>query len=99
VAVLKALGFTRGAVLGLFVSEAVTLALAGGALGALAAWGLITLMAHSPQGGLFMAGMRITIPTALVALMVAATVGLLSSIVPAYNASRKKIVDGLRYVG
>ena len=37
VAVLKALGFTRSTVLGLFVSEAVTLALTGGLVGALAA--------------------------------------------------------------
>jgi len=99
VAVLKALGFTRGTVLGLFVSEAMTLSLVGGLVGAFAAWGLITLMAHSGPGGLFLNGMTITIPTALAALMVAGAVGLLSSIVPAYNASRRKIVDGLRYVG
>src|SRR6267143_3813691 len=68
VALLKTLGFTRAAVLGLFVSEGVTLSLAGGLLGALAASGLVTLMAHSPQTGLFLAGMRVTVPTMLVAL-------------------------------
>jgi putative ABC transport system permease protein len=40
VAVLRTLGFTRARVLALFVSEAVTLAVAGGLLGALAASGL-----------------------------------------------------------
>jgi putative ABC transport system permease protein len=99
VAVLKALGFTRGTVLGLFVSEALLLAMAGGLIGALAAYGLIFGMAHSPQTGLFLAGMTVTVPTVLAALIVAATLGLVSSLVPAYNASRKNIVDGLRYVG
>ena len=99
VAVLKALGFTRGTVLGLFVSEAMTLSLAGGVVGALAAWGVMTVIVHSPKGTLFVNGMRITLPTVLAALTVAAAVGLFSSIVPAYNASRKNIVDGLRYVG
>lgn len=99
VAVLKALGFTRGTVLGLFVSEAMTLSLAGGLVGALAAWGVMTVIVHSPKGTLFVNGMRLTLPTVLAALTVAAAVGLLSSIVPAYNASRKNIVDGLRYVG
>jgi len=99
VAVLKALGFTRGTVLGLFVSEAMTLSLAGGLVGALAAWGVMTALVHSPKGTLFVNGMRMTLPTVLAALTVAAAVGLFSSIVPAYNASRKNIVDGLRYVG
>src|SRR5467141_755781 len=79
VALLKTLGFTRAAVLGLFVSEGVTLSLAGGLLGALAASGLVTLMAHSPQTGLFLAGMRVTVPTMLVALGVAGMVGFIST--------------------
>ena len=56
-------------------------------------------MSHSPQGGLFLNGMNITVPTSLASLMLAAALGLFSSVVPAYNASRKNIVDGLRYVG
>jgi putative ABC transport system permease protein len=99
VALLKALGFTRGTVLGLFVSEAMILSLTGGLVGVLGAWGVLTAMAHSPKGTLFMNGIGITLPTVLVALTIAAALGLLSSIVPAYNASRRKIVDGLRYVG
>jgi putative ABC transport system permease protein len=99
VAVLKALGFTRGTVLGLFVSEAMTLSLSGGILGALAAWGLVGVMARSSQMALLLNGVRITFSTVLAALAVAAILGLASSIAPAFNASRKNIVDGLRYVG
>ncbi len=99
VAVMRTLGFTRVRVLGLFVGEAIRLALAGGLLGAIAASGLIRLMASSPAGGLFLVGMRVTGPTVLAALALAAMVGLLSAILPAYGASRHDIVAGLRHIG
>jgi len=99
VAVLRTLGFTRIRLLRLFVSEAITLAMAGGILGALAASGLVTVMAHSPQVGMFLAGVKVTTPTLLAALATAAVVGLASAFLPAYNASRQNIVEGLRHIG
>src|SRR5207253_6847913 len=71
VALLKTLGFTRRKILGLFVGEAVSLAVLGGVLGTLAAFVLVGGMAR--QGG-FLTGMRVTPPTMLVALLVAALV-------------------------
>jgi putative ABC transport system permease protein len=99
VAVLKTLGFTRRAILGLFVSEAVILAFAGGLLGALAAFLLVAGMAHSPQFGLFLNGMRVSIFTMSLALLIAASVGFISAFIPSYYASRTNIVDGLRHIG
>ena len=99
VAVLKTLGFTRRTILGLFVGEAVTLALIGGLVGTLLAALGIEAMANSSSGGLFLAGMHVTPPTFAVALVVAALVGFLSAIIPAYHASRENIVEGLRYIG
>ncbi len=99
VALLKSLGYKRSLVLGLFVGESVALSLAGGFLGAMAASGLIRMLASSPQGGLFMAGMKVTVPTQAAALLVASGVGLVSAFLPAYNASRKSIVEGLRHIG
>jgi putative ABC transport system permease protein len=99
VAVLKTLGFTRRRVLGLFVSEAVALSLAGGLLGILAASGLVTIMRHSPQGGLFLNGMSVTPITMATALTVAGSVGFVSAFIPAWNASETNIVDGLRHIG
>jgi putative ABC transport system permease protein len=99
VALLKTLGFTRGTVLALFMSESVSLAALGGLLGAIAASGLVYMMARSPQMGLFMTGVTINWPTMLVAVLVGATVGLVSSFVPAFNASRRNIVEGLRHIG
>jgi putative ABC transport system permease protein len=99
VALLKTLGFTRGAVLGLFMSEAVALAAAGGLVGAVGASSIVFVLAHSPQMGLFFAGVKPNVATIVVAVLVGATVGLVSSFVPAYNASRGNIVDGLRHIG
>ncbi|HXY02287.1 MAG TPA: FtsX-like permease family protein [Terriglobales bacterium] len=99
VALLKTLGFTRGTVLALFMGESVSLAAFGGLLGALAASGLVYVMARSPQMGLFLTGVSFSLPMVLVAVFVGATVGLVSSFVPAFNASRRNIVEGLRHIG
>src|ERR1700729_2607673 len=75
VAVLKTLGFTREGILGLFVSEAVALSLAGGAIGASLAFGLIYMATHSPQFVSFFE-LRMTFGIWGVALAVAGLVGL-----------------------
>jgi len=99
VAVLKSLGFTRRLLLTLLVCESVALALLGGLVGTLAATGLVRLMADAPQlSGLFN-GLRVTWGTLGVSLMVAALVGFLSGVVPAYNAASTEIVKGLRHIG
>jgi len=99
VALLKTLGFTKRAVLKLFIGEAVSVALLGGLLGVIAAPALIWLMAQSPQGGFFFTNIKVTAMTILVAMLAAAAVGFLSAFVPAYNAARGNIVEGLRHIG
>lgn len=98
VAVLKTLGFTRKTVLGLFVGEAVLVALIGGMLGVFAGYGLMAMIAHNPQAGFFQ-GITVNPPTMALALLLAGLVGLLAALVPSYNASRVDIVEGLRYIG
>src|ERR1700683_825031 len=98
VAVLKTLGFERQTILGLFVGEAMSLSIAGGLFGGGFAWLLLTLMKHSPMG-FFLAQMQVTVGTLGLAVLAAALVGFLSSLVPSYHASRVEIVDGLRHIG
>jgi putative ABC transport system permease protein len=98
VAVLKTLGFEKRTILGLFVGEAVSLSVVGGAMGAGFAWILLWLARHSPMA-FFLSAMKVTWETLAVALVVAALVGLLSSLIPSYNASRVEIVEGLRHIG
>jgi putative ABC transport system permease protein len=99
IAVLKTLGFTRQSILKLYIGEAVLVALTGGVLGCLLALGLVSGMSHAPGLGMFLSGMKVTIPTLLLAIFVAGMVGLLSAIVPAYHAAKLDIVEGLRYIG
>ena len=97
VAVLKTLGFTRRGVLGLFVSEAVALSLAGGVIGASFGWVLVYIVTHSPQFLFF--PLRVTPGIWLLALLTSGVVGFLSAALPSYRASQVNIVDGLRHIG
>jgi putative ABC transport system permease protein len=96
VAVLKTLGFTRNSILGLFVGEAISLALVGGFLGSILCYFIVTGMAA--QCGYF-TGMKVTPLTIGAALVIAAVVGLVSSFIPSYHAAKVNIVDGLRHIG
>jgi putative ABC transport system permease protein len=98
VAVLKTLGFTRQSVLGLFVSEAVALSLAGGLLGFFLGWLMIYGLTHSKQFISFFP-MKVTPGMCLLSLLIAGFVGLVSATLPSYHASKVNIVDGLRHIG
>jgi putative ABC transport system permease protein len=99
VAVMRTLGFTRIKVLFVLVGEAVALSMVGGLLGAGGAytliWGLKRLVPNASLAAL----LRIAGPTVLLVLVVAALVGLLSGVYPAYRASRINIAAGLRHLG
>jgi putative ABC transport system permease protein len=99
VAVLKTLGFTRRSILGLYVSEAITVALIGGMIGCLLGTALVFVMTKAPGMGFFFLGMTVKPLTFAVAVFVAGLVGLLSAAVPAYHAAKVDIVEGLRYIG
>jgi putative ABC transport system permease protein len=99
VAVLKTLGFTRRRVLSMFVGESVALAVAGGVLGILIAIPVIALMTHQFIGLGIPLNMKVTVPTAAMSMLAALSLGLVSGYLPAFNASRMNIVDGLRHIG
>lgn len=100
VGVLKTLGFTTEKILGMIVGEAVLIALVGGLVGLLLAAALCigvgtaaaTMM---PQ----LRNLSIEPVTASIALCIAIAIGLISSLLPAWNAARTNILDSLRYAG
>lgn len=98
VAVLRTLGFTRAQILSLYLGESVTLALIGGVVGVLFAAVVMYFFSRLP-GVLVASSMKVTWPIAFLALSVAALVGLVSALVPSYNAARTNIVEGLRHIG
>jgi len=99
VAVLKTLGFTRQRVLSIFVSESVALAVAGGVLGILLAVPVIWFLTRGFIAVGVPLAMKVNVQSAGLSMLVALTLGLVSGYLPAYNASRMNIVDGLRHIG
>ncbi len=97
VAVLRTLGFTRGSILGLLLSESIAIALIGGIAGVLLANVVVLFMARPGVG--LPVSMHMTTTTAGVVMLVAAFVGLVSGLIPSYRASNLGIVDALRYLG
>jgi putative ABC transport system permease protein len=96
VGVLKTLGYTSGAILGIILGEAVTISLVGAVLGL----GLATIMTRGvrslPTFNAQLETLTIQPPVVVLCLAVAALIGLASSFLPAYNASHVSIVDALR---
>jgi putative ABC transport system permease protein len=96
VGVLKTLGYTSGAILGIILGEAVTISLVGAVLGL----GLATIMTRSvrslPTFNAQLETLTIQPPVVALCLAVAALIGVASSFLPAYNASHVSIVDALR---
>ncbi|MEM6794641.1 MAG: FtsX-like permease family protein [Acidobacteriota bacterium] len=100
VAVLRTLGFRRGQVTGLVLFESLLVGLLGAVLGALAGSFLISGLAQAMQGIFPVFGTMKATPGILgLALAVGLTIGLVSGVFPAFAASQRSIVDGLRRVG
>lgn len=95
-AVMKTLGFTDAHLLGLVLLESVLLAVIGGGAGLLIAW-MIT-QGGDPTGGMLPA---FFLPTRDVVLGVGLilALGIAAGVLPAWQASRLRIVDALRRQG
>lgn len=98
VAVLKAIGFNKGLVLFLVLSEAVLVAGLGGALGALGCKFFCDVVDVARFSGGFLPFFYVPWNTALLGLGVSLFVGFASGLVPAVLAANSSVVDGLRKV-
>lgn len=98
VAVLKAIGFTRGTILAIMLVEFIALGLMGGALGTFGAKVVYRFvnMTEVTQG--FLVAFEVNTETVLTCLAAAAVVGLLAGGLPAMRSARLSVVDGLRKV-
>jgi putative ABC transport system permease protein len=101
IAVIRALGFRRGQVLGLVLSEAMVLSLLGGFAGVLFSIPFTRLlvegMKRSPVAPMAY-NIHISTATLLTAFAASVAIGVVSGFVPAIRSARVKIVDGLRQV-
>ena len=101
IAVIRALGFRRGQVLALVLSEAIVLAALGGLLGIAIGVPITKLlvmgMSHTPVAP-FAYNVKITAANLLNAFGASVAIGILAGFVPAIRSARISIVDGLRQV-
>ncbi|MGD0359787.1 MAG: FtsX-like permease family protein [Bryobacteraceae bacterium] len=96
VGVLKTLGFTGGNILGIILGEACAISVAGGAIGFLLSTFLTSGVQSSPAGMFLPPIQRFDPVVAATCILVALGIGLISSLIPAWNASRTNIVEALR---
>ncbi len=100
--VLRAIGFLPKHLAAFVLGEAVAVSVAGGALGIVLAYfivqrGIGRLLEENL--GAFFPFFRIAPTTMVLSMVLAALLGLLAAALPAYNASRLKVVDALRRTG
>jgi putative ABC transport system permease protein len=98
IGVLKTLGFTVGKVLTMIVAESVIIALLGGALGCLLAFGVCVALGKA-QLAFLPLGLPMPPIVLMISLTISLAIGFLSSVIPAANASRVPIADALRHLG
>lgn len=94
VAVLKTLGFGNGLLFGLVVTEALVITLSGALLGVGGAKVLFDLSDFNAAG--FLPGFHVRWSTVTLGLLLAALLGVVSSIVPAWRAARLPVAQALR---
>lgn len=98
VGLLKSLGFLKGHILTLILGESLLVSLAGGVTGVVLSYALLTLMdiqlpvQFGPARGNLVIGFE-AIPRALVVSLI---VGLVGGAVPAFRASRLRVIEALR---
>jgi len=97
IGVLKTLGFHSSTILLMILGEALLMALVGGTLGVLLAYGVTQAMANVMVA--FFSGFTMPLWGVPICLAAAVLIGLGSSLVPAVMAARTNITDALRHTG
>jgi putative ABC transport system permease protein len=96
VGILKTLGYTPGDIFAIVLGEALVIALTGGVVGIILASFMTGAVRQMPTLMDQLQHLTLLPQVAAVCLAVAALIGLLSAVIPAFNASRMSILDALR---
>ena len=97
VGVLKTLGFTTSAILGIIVGESAFLTLLGGLIGCSFAWLLTSLIRKLPAVIVPLAGVGLDPIVAALLVFIGVGVGMASALIPAWSAARTPILRALRF--
>lgn len=99
VGILKTLGYTNGDILSIVLGEAAVLSLVGGMVGCVLAQLLTGVIRQMPGFVGEFKTLTILPPVAAMLLLTSVIIGLTSSFLPAWHASRTNILDSLRFTG
>jgi putative ABC transport system permease protein len=97
VGILKTLGFTPGGIMTIIVGEAVLIAIIGGALGLALSEAICSFIRQGPITFVDLKALRVPAPVIVGGLLLAVMVGVASALIPAVGASRRSIVESLRF--
>ena len=93
-AVLKTLGFSEGRILSMVLLESLLIAVVGGGLGLLLSYAFITATGDPTHG--LLPAFYFPTPSLVLGIVLVAGLGMASGFLPAWQASRLRIVDALR---
>jgi putative ABC transport system permease protein len=97
IGILKTVGFTPANILGIILSESVVISVIGAALGLLISMGICAFIRQGPITFVDLKALRVPPVVTALGLALAVLIGVSSSIVPAWSASRRPIVECLRF--
>jgi len=95
-AVLKALGFRRRELFGFILAESFGLSALGAMLGVGGCWALLTFVPATTLTGNFFPTLEVTPRMLGLGSLVAAALGIISSLAPAISVARMSVVEGLK---
>ena len=99
IGILKTLGFTSGAILGIILGEAGMVAVTGGTIGCALAAGMCGMLRRSVVGVQYLKVLHLTPGIVAITLAVALVIGIVSALLPGARAARTPIVSSLRHTG
>ena len=92
---MRTLGFRRVEILGLVIGESALICAVGGTIGAILAWGALQFQDVTVQARTLNLAVSMPWQVPVTAVAVSAAIGALGGLLPAWRASRLKIVDAI----
>jgi putative ABC transport system permease protein len=100
IAVMRALGYPRSFVFGALLAEGLAVSVPAGLAGCAGAYGVTRVLPYASETlGPLVLNMMFPANVLIMSLAAATAIGVLASFVPAFNAVRRNIVEGLRPAG
>lgn len=99
IGVMRALGFTKGKILGLMITESILITVIGGMIGSFLAYLLLSIPHINIPTGMILLQLIPNFNLVWYGLLISILIGFFASIFPVLNSTRKKVGDAIRSIG